>query len=145
MNDHCPVFGRGTKPGLWSAPVFSFASRLKNAHLLRCVTPAYEKYASFLMTSRVLHPGIFESSVGLSFRRRPESSFLSSRPQGKILEGHALSWPHVIVERKRVPPETLIARNDNLTTAFKKDSTRLLKTTLLQAVQKYPDARRAKS
>ena len=49
---------------------------LKNAHLpfgrltalsfaegLRCATPAYEKYASFLMILHALHPDIFEQPV----------------------------------------------------------------------------------
>ena len=48
---------------------------LKKAHLLRCATPAYEKYASFLMiackqvseTVRVLHLSIFEQPVSEDF------------------------------------------------------------------------------
>jgi hypothetical protein len=72
MNDHCPVFGRGTEPGLMSAPVFLFThaveKRLSDSLRSSFVFAAYEKYASFLMTSRALHPGIFEPSVESSFR-----------------------------------------------------------------------------
>jgi hypothetical protein len=44
---------------------------LKNAHLLRCAHHSSlrrtERYASFLMISRVLHPGIFEQPFEKTF------------------------------------------------------------------------------
>ena len=75
-----------------------------------CVIVAYEKYASFLMTSRALHPNIFEPPVNVVFKRRVEFflnavvklSFRASRVSGgtrvrsTITCGHDKAWPSMI-------------------------------------------------